>query len=126
MRKRYLESNLPKWAQEKIRRLERDLQNKENEIEVLKETKLNKGSRCRYTTYATHDQLELPDGCSVRQYLLPKGDERVDKDSWCEQWVDTRIAQEGDEYYLNVMGGSGMKIVPIVSNSIRIYIESKF
>lgn len=107
------EARLPKWAQDELRTLRRELGSARRKVEELKG---NVPDTDTYLLdYGSLDDFPLPKGARVAFHLTPPGYERK-----VRQAVQCYIASDGA---LHIQGDSSLIIYPRASNSFNIELE---
>lgn len=103
------EAKLPKWAQDELERLRR-------ELATAKRDRAEAFSRHPGTDVLRHDgtdYCDLPPGSTIRFVV---GEHFAD-------WVDVRVREEAGEKLVDICGGDLFQVLPRAANAIRIRVK---
>ncbi|QDH92134.1 hypothetical protein PP629_gp29 [Streptomyces phage Dubu] len=108
------EPRLPKWAQERLFQLRREV---ESLTQVLRELQGQVPETDTFISDYVRGDTPLPPGARIDFQMMNDG-----RSTDTSQRIQVYIGQEGG---LEIQGGRAVRIEPRASNSLRIYLERR-
>lgn len=102
-------SKLPRWAQERIETLERNLKSAQQDRDEMRDG--FPGSPVRVCHYGLGVDQTLPPMASIRFHVGPN-----------DEWIECRHERD----YVYVSAGAGIRVQPLASNTLTLHATDRF